>query len=90
MTNLSDNPTATERFDLDELPAPVSGWRLVVKRIDFPVQLTRLVVLGLILLVWKLGVDREWVNRIFSASMSQVRFSPREEPAEDPDHVYEK
>ncbi|HUV19691.1 MAG TPA: ABC transporter permease [Ilumatobacteraceae bacterium] len=62
----------TPDFDLDVLPAPPSGWRLFIKRVDPPVQLARLGLLVAILLVWHYAVEQEWVDRIFSATPKEV------------------
>lgn len=59
-------------FDMSVLPAPPSRSRRVVRQIDIPVQLARVVLLVLLLLFWQLIVDREWVNRIFMATPGEV------------------
>jgi NitT/TauT family transport system permease protein len=62
----------TARFDLSTLPAPPTKWQRIVKRIDPPVQLARLVLLVAILIAWHYAVEQEWLNRIFTATPKEV------------------
>lgn len=59
-------------FNVDQLPAPPSGWRHVVKVIDFPVQFARILLLVLLILLWQFIVEQEYVDRIFMATPKEV------------------
>lgn len=72
--DLPDHPRAsrTPTFDISTLPpAPTRGRRLL-KRLDIPTQLARLVLLVLLLVLWQVAVDHEFVNRIFAATPREV------------------
>lgn len=60
------------KFDMSTLPASKSRWRRIVATIDPLVQLARLLFLVLLLVVWKVAVEQEWVNRIFAATPGEV------------------
>ena len=62
----------TPRFDISTLPPAPSKWQRVVKRIDPPVQLARLVLLLAILGLWHYAVEQEWINRIFTATPKET------------------
>lgn len=60
------------RFDVSTLPPPPTTWQRVVRRVDPPVQLARLVLLVAILALWHYAVEQEWLNRIFTATPKEV------------------
>jgi NitT/TauT family transport system permease protein len=60
------------RFDMSTLPPAPSKWQRVVKRIDPPVQLARIVLLLAILGLWHYAVEEEWINRIFTATPKET------------------
>ena len=59
-------------FDVTTLPPAPTGWRRLAKRIDPPVQLARIALVVLLILLWQYAVEQEWINRIFTASPTQV------------------
>ena len=57
---------------LAEFQVEPHGWRRWVRRLDLVTQLERLVVLVVILVVWALAVDREWINPLYAATPSET------------------
>lgn len=68
--NSSERRTPT--FDMSTLPPVPTRTRRMVKRLDVPVQLARVLLLIGILIAWQVIVEREWVNRIFTATPREV------------------
>jgi NitT/TauT family transport system permease protein len=69
---MNSSEPRTPAFDMSSLPAPPTPSRRLIQRLDIPVQIARVLLLILILIAWQVIVEREWVNRIFTATPREV------------------